>query len=59
MNCPNCNAALSCGCQKRVASNGKQCCTNCIARCNNAAGVGNPVLRPGTAIPGPYTPHPG
>lgn len=28
--CPNCNAKLSCGCQKRSASNGAQGCTNCI-----------------------------
>ena len=29
MNCPNCNTKLSCGCQKRVASNGTQVCTSC------------------------------
>ncbi len=29
MNCPNCNTALSCGCQKRVASDGKQVCSTC------------------------------
>jgi len=28
--CPNCKAKLSCGCQKRSASNGTQGCTNCI-----------------------------
>lgn len=28
--CPNCNAKLSCGCQRRSASNGAQGCTNCI-----------------------------
>jgi hypothetical protein len=31
MNCPNCNTALSCGCQKREASNGAQVCSSCIA----------------------------
>jgi len=31
MKCPNCNNTLSCGCQKRVASNGAQVCTSCIA----------------------------
>lgn len=31
MNCPNCNAPLSCGCQKRVASNGAQVCSSCVA----------------------------
>lgn len=30
MNCPNCGKSLSCGCQKRVASDGKQVCTSCI-----------------------------
>ena len=29
MNCPNCNNKLSCGCQKRTASDGKQVCTTC------------------------------
>lgn len=28
--CPNCKKALSCGCQKRTASDGKQVCSNCI-----------------------------
>lgn len=28
--CPNCGAVLSCGCQKRVASNGALCCDQCI-----------------------------
>jgi len=31
MNCSNCNARLSCGCQKRVASDGKACCSTCIS----------------------------
>lgn len=30
MNCPNCNSKLSCGCQKRVASDSKEVCTSCI-----------------------------
>ena len=30
MKCMNCGAALSCGCQKRTAPNGKQVCTKCI-----------------------------
>jgi hypothetical protein len=29
--CPNCGAQLSCGCQRRTASNGTQCCDTCIA----------------------------
>lgn len=30
MNCQNCNAAITCGCQKRVASNGAQVCSACL-----------------------------
>ena len=30
MNCPNCNTKLSCGCQQRKASDGKQVCSSCI-----------------------------
>lgn len=30
MNCPNCNTRLSCGCQKRTASDGRQVCSSCI-----------------------------
>ena len=30
--CPNCKAKLSCGCQKRKASNGQQVCANCLAK---------------------------
>lgn len=29
--CPNCKKTLSCGCQKRKASDGTQVCTNCIS----------------------------
>lgn len=28
--CPNCKKSLSCGCQKRKASDGKPVCTNCV-----------------------------
>jgi hypothetical protein len=31
MICPNCKNQLSCGCQKKVASNGTSVCANCIA----------------------------
>lgn len=30
MNCPNCKAAITCGCQKRTASDGKQVCSSCL-----------------------------
>jgi hypothetical protein len=29
--CSNCGSQLSCGCQRRTASNGTECCENCIA----------------------------
>ena len=29
--CSNCKTRLSCGCQRRTASNGQQVCSNCIA----------------------------
>ena len=31
MNCNNCNARMSCGCQKRRASDGTSCCSGCLA----------------------------
>jgi transcription elongation factor Elf1 len=30
MTCTNCNTKLSCGCQKKTASDGKQVCAACI-----------------------------
>lgn len=30
MNCPNCRAVISCGCQKRSASDGRQVCSSCL-----------------------------
>lgn len=33
--CQNCKTALSCGCQKRVASNGVQVCSTCITAYEN------------------------
>jgi hypothetical protein len=35
MTCSNCNARLSCGCQRKTASDGKACCSNCIAAYEN------------------------
>jgi hypothetical protein len=32
MNCPNCKSPITCGCQKRVASDGKQVCTKCLEK---------------------------
>ena len=30
-NCINCGIQLSCGCQRRTASNGQLCCDQCVA----------------------------
>ena len=30
--CPSCKSTLSCGCQKRTASNGAIVCTLCISK---------------------------
>jgi transcription elongation factor Elf1 len=35
-NCPNCGAALSCGCQRKTASDGKQGCVQCIPKYEQA-----------------------
>lgn len=32
--CPNCGATLSCGCQRRQATNGAGACSNCVAALN-------------------------
>lgn len=29
--CPNCSATHGCGCQEKIAPDGRKCCTNCIA----------------------------
>ena len=30
MNCQNCGTKLSCGCQKRTATDGKDVCSSCL-----------------------------
>jgi hypothetical protein len=36
-NCPNCKKKLSCGCQKRTASDGKTVCSGCITSYESTA----------------------
>lgn len=31
VNCPNCTSKITCGCQKRLASDGKYVCSKCIS----------------------------
>jgi hypothetical protein len=35
MNCQNCGSKLSCGCQKRIASNGREVCGTCVTNFEN------------------------
>lgn len=28
--CPNCGKKLGCGCERRLAINGKRCCKHCV-----------------------------
>lgn len=54
--CSNCNKQLSCGCQKRNASNGVQVCTNCLSSYESQIQVTNQpsvTIEAGTKI----TPH--
>jgi hypothetical protein len=44
MNCNNCNARLSCGCQKKTASDGKSCCANCLASYENNLKSRRPIV---------------
>lgn len=37
--CPNCGTQITCGCQERVASNGKQVCGSCITAYENSLTV--------------------
>ena len=39
--CSNCNQTLSCGCQRRNASNGVQVCTNCLSSYESQIQVNN------------------
>lgn len=32
--CNNCGARITCGCQKRVAKDGKSCCSKCVDKYN-------------------------
>jgi len=36
MTCVNCKSQLSCGCQQRIAADGKKVCSNCVTKYNNS-----------------------
>lgn len=48
MTCPNCKKTLTCGCQKKKASDGKDVCVNCISAYENSLSTlknTNPVIK--------------
>lgn len=47
--CSNCNKTLSCGCQRRVASDGAQVCSTCVIS-YEATVKNKPVVKPTTNI---------
>jgi hypothetical protein len=56
-NCPNCGAVITCGCQRKTASDGKQGCSQCIPAYEQALkrrtaggnnGKGDPASQPKT-----------
>ena len=52
-NCSNCGAALSCGCQKRKASDGVSVCANCVGRYEAGARQRTikPLAKPTITVP--------
>lgn len=45
--CSNCNKTLSCGCQKRTATDGNQVCSHCIGT-YEASIKTKPAVKPAT-----------
>jgi hypothetical protein len=42
--CPNCKTKLSCGCQRRTASNGTTACSSCIGSYERELKKSKPTL---------------
>lgn len=53
MTCSNCKATLSCGCQKRIASNGVTVCSNCQASYEASLGKAKTATQAGTVTSSP------
>lgn len=49
--CPNCGTKLSCGCQRKKASNGVTVCRSCITRYEKTLQVQKPQAQPTTVEP--------
>lgn len=43
--CLNCKSRITCGCQKRKASDGKQVCSSCLSKYEASLKVKQPVSR--------------
>ena len=43
--CPNCGAAMSCGCQKRVTADGKTACSKCVNQLNQVVKTQQPTIK--------------
>lgn len=43
--CPNCGTTITCGCQDRIATDGKLVCSNCIALYEQQLIVANQAIQ--------------
>jgi len=48
--CPNCGATLSCGCQRRQASNGASACSSCLSALEAKIKVLKQTVTPATTV---------
>ncbi len=55
--CSNCKATLSCGCQRRVASNGTSVCTGCLGKYEASIKVVKQVITPKNISTSPTNVH--
>lgn len=47
--CPNCGATMSCGCQRRVLTNGKAGCSKCFGKAPSSKQTGEaPIINDST-----------
>jgi hypothetical protein len=43
--CPNCGKKLSCGCQRKTASNGRTVCNNCVSQYESSLKTQKPTVK--------------
>jgi hypothetical protein len=48
--CPNCKKTYSCGCQTKIASNGRKACASCITTLEAQIKMGNVKPEPKQVI---------